>query len=160
MGHRRQHLSGVLREGMRECWGGCIREYVCQLNRFTLCTRRSIKSQLPLLMGNTDTTCPMHDFDSLILFGEWLGLDFLRTHVIFFDLYSAARAFIWSSFSSILPLDRYVHRVVMISWMTILIYLQAGMTGLKLVIPEQSAEQLPNFTELGKTRLREEYSKK
>jgi hypothetical protein len=44
--------------------------------------------------------------------------------------------------------------------MTILIYLQAGMTGLKLVIPEQSAEQLPNFTELGKTRLREEYGKK
>jgi hypothetical protein len=48
----------------------------------------------------------------------------------------------------------------MIAWMTILIYLQAGMTGLKLVIPEQSAEQLPNFTELGKTRLREENSKK
>ncbi len=41
--------------------------------------------------------------------------------------------------------------------MTILIYLQAGMTGLKLVISEQSAEQLPNFTELGKTA---EYSKK
>jgi hypothetical protein len=40
------------------------------------------------------------------------------------------------------------------------LFLQAGMTGLKLVIPEQSAEQLPNFTELGKTRLREEYGKK
>jgi hypothetical protein len=48
----------------------------------------------------------------------------------------------------------------MTPWMTILIFLQAGMTGLKLVIPEQSAEQLPNFTELGKTGLREEYNKK
>jgi hypothetical protein len=111
-------------------------------------------------MGSTKTTCPIHVFD----FSDSLWRKvWTWTPAIFFDFHSAARAFIHLV---LIFLNFAVGSVRSpccddTELMTILIYLQAGMTGLKLVIPEQSAEQLPNFTELGKPAgLGEEYGKK